>query len=638
MDDPLLILRKYWKYNHFRPLQREIIHAVLEGHDVLAILPTGGGKSLCYQVPALMRDGLCLVVTPLIALMKDQVEALQRRGINALAIHSGMSRYAMDITLDNAIYGNYKFLYLSPERLHSELFQARLQKMKINLIAVDEAHCISQWGHDFRPAYLQIGDLRTAVPEIPVIAVTATATARVRDDIVSYLKFRTKQQVFQHTFARDNLALVVRKTENKTGKILEALQRVPGSAIVYVRSRMQTHELAKWLSHHGIASLPYHAGMPYHERIKNQEDWQENTVRVIVATNAFGMGIDKPDVRLVIHTDLPDNLESYYQEAGRAGRDGKPAYALLLFQPADAEVLKSRILQSQPEHSFLKQVYQALANYYQLAIGSGEGESFDFDLRLFSERYNFQPTAVYGALKKLEEEELILFSESFYRPSELRITVSHEDLYAFQVANARFDPLIKMLLRLYGGQLFGGYVRISEPYLARALKATAEDIVSWIKQLHQLNIVDYLPQKDSPQVIFTMPRQDAEHLPLNHQRMKARREQAMQQAGSMIDFAQNTTRCRMNFMQEYFGESVLETCGNCDVCIEKKKKTETEKIKIVREKIIRALENNPCPPDELERLIKPSDNKLFIEVLRGLIDEGVIGYDENWNLQKNPVN
>lgn len=637
MDDPLLILRRYWKYNHFRPLQREIIHAVLEGKDVLAILPTGGGKSLCYQVPALMRDGLCLVVTPLIALMKDQVEALQRRGINALAIHSGMSRYAIDITLDNAVYGNYKFLYLSPERLNSGMFQARLQKMKINLIAVDEAHCISQWGHDFRPAYLQIGDLRNVVTEVPVIAVTATATARVREDIIKHLSFREKHQVFQHTFARDNLALVVRKTENKAGKMLEALQRVPGSAIVYVRSRQQTHDLAKWLSHQGIPALAYHAGMPHDERMKNQENWQDNTVRVMVATNAFGMGIDKPDVRLVIHTDLPDNLESYYQEAGRAGRDGKLAYALLLFQPADADLLRSRVLQSQPEITYLKQIYQALANYYQLALGSGEGESFDFDLKLFSERYNFQPTAVYGALKKLEEEELIVFSESFYSPSELRITVSHEDLYAFQVANARFDPLIKMLLRLYGGQLYSSYVRISEAYLARALKTTPEDTISLIKQLHQLNIMEYLPLKDSPQVIFTMPRQDAEHLPLNHQRMKTRRDLVMRQAEDMIDFADNTTRCRMNFIQEYFGESVVATCGHCDVCIEKKKKNEIENIQIIREKILRILENKPYPPDELEKLLKPSDNKLFTEVLRGLIDDGIIGYDENWCLQKKPV-
>lgn len=637
MDDPLLILRRYWKYNHFRPLQREIIHAVLHGDDVLAILPTGGGKSLCYQVPTLMQDGLCLVITPLIALMKDQVEALKRRGIHALAIHSGMNRQAIDIALDNVVYGNYKFLYVSPERLGSEMFQARFQKMKINLIAVDEAHCISQWGHDFRPAYLQIGDLRDAIPEVPVIAVTATATAKVREDIMKYLRFRKKQQVFQHTFARDNLALVVRKTENKTGKILEALQRVQGSAIIYVRSRQQTVDLAKWLSNQGISSLPYHAGMPHDERIKNQEKWQENAVRVMVSTNAFGMGIDKPDVRLVIHTDLPDNPESYYQEAGRAGRDGKPAYALLLFQPSDADILKARILQAQPEAAYLKQIYQALANYYQLATGSGEGESFDFDIRLFSERYNLHPPAVYGALKKLEEEGLILFSESFYSPSELRITVSHEDLYAFQVANARFDALIKMLLRLYGGQLFSGYVRISEFYLARALKADPGDIITMIRQLHQLNILEYLPQKDSPQIIFTMPRQDAEHLPLNHQRMKARREFVMRQAESMIGFADNTTQCRMNFIQEYFGESILESCGKCDVCIEKKKKQESEKANIIRDKILRTLENNSYPPDELEKVINPADDQLFTEVLRSLIDEGIIGYDENWNLQKKPV-
>lgn len=637
MDDPLFILRRYWKYNQFRPLQREIIHAVLEGDDVLAILPTGGGKSLCYQVPTLMRNGLCLVITPLIALMKDQVEALRRRGIHALAIHSGMSRQAIDLALDNAVYGNYKFLYVSPERLTTDLFKARFHNMKINLIAVDEAHCISQWGHDFRPAYLQIGDLRNSIPEVPLIAVTATATARVRDDIINYLNFRKNQQVFQHTFARDNLALVVRHTENKTGKILEALQRVPGSAIIYVRSRQQTQELARWLSSQGISALPYHAGMTHENRMKNQEKWLDSSVRVMVSTNAFGMGIDKPDVRLVIHTDLPDNLESYYQEAGRAGRDGKLAYALLLFQPADAELLKSRTLQGQPEASYLKQVYQALANYYQLALGSGEGESFDFDLKLFSERYNFHPQAVYGALKKLEEEGLVLFSESFYSPSELRIIVSHEDLYAFQVANARFDPLIKMLLRLYGGQIYSGYVRISEPYMGRAVKIDEKEVVDMLQQLHKLNIVEYIPKKDSPQIIFIMPRMDTEHLPLNHQRMKNRRELVLQQAGSMIEFAKNTSQCRMNYIQQYFGESVTETCGNCDVCIERKHKQDSEKMNAIRQKILDALQSRVYLPDELEQLIKPADTKLFTEALRSLLDEGAICYDERWHLQKKPA-
>ncbi|MCX7638548.1 MAG: RecQ family ATP-dependent DNA helicase [Cyclobacteriaceae bacterium] len=637
MDDPLLILQKYWKYNHFRPLQREIIHAVLEGKDVLAILPTGGGKSLCYQIPALMRDGLCLVISPLIALMKDQVEALQRRNIDALAIHSGMSRYAIDRTLDNAVFGNYKFLYISPERLGSNLFRERLQQMKINLLAVDEAHCISQWGHDFRPAYLQIGKIRESLPDVQVIAVTATATNRVRQDIIRHLSFGKEQQVFQHTFARDNLSMVVRQTENKSGKLLEALKRVPGAAIVYARSRQQTHELSEWLTNQGIPSTYYHAGMTYDQRMKNQENWLKNTVRVMVATNAFGMGIDKPDVRLVIHMDLPDNIESYYQEAGRAGRDGKRAYALLLYQPPDAAALENRIAQSQPELPFIKQTYQALANYFQLPVGSGGNQSFDFDLQLFCDRYDLHPQAVYGALKKLEEEGLVVFNESFYSPSELRIIVKHEDLYAFQVANARFDPLIKMLLRLYGGQLYSSYVHISERYLAQSLKTTEEEIKNFLHQLHAQQIIEYQPVKDSPQIFFILPRQDVEHLPINHSRMRVRRELVLSQARSMIAFAENASLCRMNFVQQYFGESVFQKCGKCDVCLEKLKEQQTESVRILREQILRLLQGNAYAPDELEQLVKPKDNKIFNEILRSLVDEGLVYYDNSWRLNKSQI-
>ncbi len=636
MDDPLLILRKYWKYAHFRPLQREIIYAVASGADVLAILPTGGGKSLCSQIPALMGQGSCLVVSPLIALMKDQVENLQRRGITAQAIHSGMSRYAIDNALSMAHHGNCRFLYLSPERLQSDTFLTQLQGLNVGLIAVDEAHCISQWGHDFRPAYLKIGSLRNIYPAVPVIAVTATATAQVRRDIINSLNFRSNHKVFQHTFARDNLALVVRQTENKTAKILEALQRVSGPAIVYVRSRQSAIELASWLNQNGIPATAYHAGMPHDERLKSQENWLMNKTRVIVATNAFGMGIDKPDVRLVIHFDLPENPESYYQEAGRAGRDGRHAYALLLFNPPDGPNLEARVLQNQPELPYLRQIYQALANYYQLAVGSGEGECFDFTLQLFSERYGLLPQAVYGALKKLEEEGLLIFSESFYSPSQIRLLVQHDELYAFQVAHARYDPFIKMLLRLYGGQLYSGYVKISEPYLARALRTTEQEIIQQLQQLHTQKIIEYLPLKDSPQVIFTLPRQDVQHLPVNHKRMKERRERVMQQVQIMIDFATNTQHCRMNLIQQYFGETPLQTCGICDVCIEQKKQRQRQSIKALREQILRVIENKALTPEELEKEIKPEDARLFTEVLREMVDEGLLHYDQAWKLSAQP--
>jgi ATP-dependent DNA helicase RecQ len=634
VDDPLLILRKYWKHAHFRPLQREIIHAVLQDTDTLAILPTGSGKSVCYQVPALMKEGICLVITPLIALMKDQVESLLRRGIPALAVHSGMSRQAIDVALNNSIFGNYRFLYISPERIHTKLFLERLRQMPVSLLAVDEAHCISQWGHDFRPSYLHIGTLREALPDIPVIAVTATATQQVRQDIIHYLKFRTGYQLFQHTFARDNLALVVRQTEDKYGKLLEAIQRVPGPAIVYVRSRQVVQELSEWLHHHGISATYYHAGMHHDDRMKSQEKWQKSEARVMVATNAFGMGIDKADVRLVVHFDLPENLESYYQEAGRAGRDGKHAYALLVYHPSDAQTLQTRIDQSYPDLPFIRKVYQAIGNYYQLATGSGQGESFDFDLPTFCERFNLPAGAVYAALKRLEEEEIIVFNESFYSPSQLHICTDHEQLYAFQVAHAHFDPFIKMLLRLYGGQLFTSYVPISETYLARTLGIDEAEVVSTLQRLHQLQMISYQPVKDSPQITFIQPRLDPDYLPLNAQRLKDRKALVQENAQAMINYASITDTCRMNFIQQYFGEEAMQTCGKCDVCVDKKRKNTDASMRFMREQILRVLAEHPLTPDELEKRIRPKNDALFSETLRTMVDEGIIRYDDQWKLRK----
>src|SRR5690606_17304250 len=385
--------------------------------------------------PAMLRDGICIVVSPLIALMKDQVEQLRRRGIPAVAIHSGLRRDAIDLLLDNAIYGDTKFLYVSPERLQTELFIARFKQMKVGLIAVDEAHCISQWGYDFRPPYLQIATLRDLVPDVPVIALTASATAQVQTDIAEKLRFAEGYAFFRKSFARDNLSFVVRKTDNKGEKLLDILRKVPGSAIVYVRSRKATVELAGWLQRHQCPSSFYHAGLTFEERTRRQDDWIQNRTRVMVATNAFGMGIDKPDVRLVVHLDLPENLESYYQEAGRGGRDGKRAYAVVLYQKADTTNLVTRVEQSHPSYDFLKRVYQAIANHFQLALGSGAGESFDFDVHAFSERFQFAPVQVYNALKRLEEEGLVQFNESYYSPSQLHIMTDHQTLYEFQVAN-----------------------------------------------------------------------------------------------------------------------------------------------------------------------------------------------------------
>lgn len=550
-------------------MQEEIISAVLDERDTLALLPTGGGKSVCFQVPALLREGICLVISPLIALMKDQVEQLRRRHIHAVAVHSGMRRDEIDLLLNNAIYGDIKFLYISPERLQTELFIARVKQMKVGLIAVDEAHCISQWGYDFRPPYLRIAALRDLFPGVPVIALTATATGQVQSDIVDKLQFREDYAIFRNTFARTNLSFVVRKTEKKEEQLLQILNRVPGSAIIYVRSRKSTQDLAGWLNKKKIPASYYHAGLSFEERTRRQDDWIKNRTRAMVATNAFGMGIDKPDVRVVIHLDLPENLESYYQEAGRAGRDGLRSFAVILYHEADLRNLATKVEQAQPPLSYLKVLYQSLSNHYQLAVGSAEGESFDFDLQDFCDRFRLNAIEVFNGLKKLEEHGLLQFNESFHSPSMVHMLEDHTKLYEFQVAHAQFDPLIKMMLRLYGGEIFSSFVRIDEASLARALTTSAEDVRAMLYHLHELHILFYSPTRDTPQVTFVLPRQDAEHLPVDYKALEARRTLVLDKMKAMAAFTESTHRCRMQLIQEYFGEVTDDTCGICDVCIGK---------------------------------------------------------------------
>lgn len=633
METPVSILKKYWQYSQFRPLQEDIVNSVLQGHDTLALLPTGGGKSVCFQVPALLLPGVCIVITPLIALMKDQVEQLKRRGILAVAIHSGMNRSEIDILLDNCIYGSVKFLYVSPERLQTELFIERVKQMKVGLIAVDEAHCISQWGYDFRPPYLQITTLRELKPSTPVIALTATATPVVKEDIMNKLAFRDPAGVFQRSFARDNLSFVVRKTENKERKLLEILQKVKGSAIIYVRSRKATQQIAEWLAKRGISASYYHAGLDFEERSKRQEEWIHNKTRVMVATNAFGMGIDKPDVRLVVHLDIPENLESYYQEAGRAGRDGIRSFAAILYQDADVVNLQFKTGQAHPSPEALKKVYQALANYYQLAIGSSGGESFDFDLLDFAERFKYHQAEVYTALKKLEEEGFIQFNESFYNPSHIFFPVDKTKLYEFQIANARFDPVIKMLLRLYGGELFSEFVRISEAYLAKGLKISEKEMIATLKHLNELKIIIYQPLKNKPQVTFVLPRQDADRLPLNIPRLEARKKLIVDKMNAMVAFATSTHRCRMQIIQEYFGEDTFAVCGMCDVCIEQRKTDNRSAYDQLREEIVTIIKNTSMTIEQLEEHIAPTDHELFADLVRELVDEGLLQYDDGWRLQ-----
>lgn len=614
-------------------MQEDIISAVLDGKDALAVLPTGGGKSICFQVPGLLREGLCLVISPLIALMKDQVEQLRNRGINAVAIHSGMRRDQIDILLNNALYGETRFLYVSPERIQTELFIARFRQMKVGLIAVDEAHCISQWGYDFRPLYLKIASLREIFPAVPMIALTASATAAVQADIVEKLQFRKEHAVFKNSFARENISFVVRKTENKDQQLLKILQKVKGSAIIYVRSRKATQEFARWLQKKNILASFYHAGLTFQERTQRQDEWIQNRTRVMVATNAFGMGIDKPDVRIVIHLDLPENLESYYQEAGRAGRDGRRAYAVILYQDADISNLQIKVEQAQPRFEYLKILYQNLANYFQLAEGSGEGESFDFDLHDFCERFPLNPVEVFNGLKKLEEEGLLQFNESFYTPSSLHIFVDHTKLYELQVANAHFDQLIKMLMRLYGGEAFSGFVKIDEAMLAKALKVQRQEIADRLTHLHELGMVLYTPTRDKPQVTYILPRQDADRLPLDRRRLEARRTLVLGKMQAMVSFVETAYRCRMQLIQDYFDEQTEMTCGICDVCIEKRKKENLRAFETLRDEVIRIVSRDVISVEQLEKQIAPDDRELFVDVVRELVDEGILVYDSVWKLQ-----
>lgn len=633
METPLSILQQYWRHNDFRPLQEDIIQSILDGKDTLALLPTGGGKSVCFQVPALLVEGVCLVISPLIALMKDQVEQLKKRGIIAVAIHSGLSRAEIDLYLNNALYGGVKFLYVSPERLQTDIFVERFKQMKVSLIAVDEAHCISQWGYDFRPPYLKIAELRQWHPKVPFLALTATATPQVSKDIVEKLAFGKNREIFQKSFARENLSFVVRKTDNKERKLLEILSKVKGSAIVYVRSRKSTEILSSVLNRNRISASYYHAGLSHSGRNKLQEDWVANRSRVMVATNAFGMGIDKSDVRVVVHLDLPENVEAYYQEAGRAGRDGQRAYAVIIFQEADAAVMKAKVEQSQPSFEYLQRIYQALCNYFQLAMGSSGGESYDFDLHHFCDRFQLFPNEVFHALRKLEENGLILFNESYYAPSRIHLSVDKGRLYEFQIANEKLDPLIKMLLRLYGGELFADFIKISEAYIAEGLRSTAKIVSDQLSHLDKLQILQYLPQNEQPQITFVLPRQDKTFLPIDKRMLESRRTLILEKMEAMLQYVKETHHCRMQYIQSYFGEELTEGCGLCDVCIDKRKKENSNSVLELREEILRVVAEQLFSIDDLEQRLAPADTELFAEAVRDLVEEGKLMYDEVWRLR-----
>jgi len=561
------ILQDYWGYKEFRPLQEHIVEKVYQGEDVLALMPTGGGKSITFQVPALAKPGICLVVTPLIALMKDQVENLKKRGIKALAVYSGMTANEMDVTLDNAAYGEYKFLYLSPERLGTELFKVRVQKMNVNLIAVDEAHCISQWGYDFRPSYLQIAAIREMLPGVPVLAVTATATPEVAQDIMEKLKFK-RPNLLQKSFERRNLVYAVRRTEDKYKELLKICRSVPGTAVVYVRNRKHTQEIASLLVENGISADFYHAGLSAEQRNARQDDWKQGRTRIVVCTNAFGMGIDKADVRLVAHIDLPESVEAYFQEAGRGGRDEKTAYAVLLYNEADKLNLQQRFRVAFPPMEVIKEVYQNIYSYYDYPYGAGKGTTHDFSLMEFSQRYHIHSLTAYSALQCLQRDGYLELTDELNNPTRIMFTMQRDELYKIQVSNADLDSFIKILLRIYSG-LFSNYTGIDETFIAKVSELPLNTINDNLIRLARMRVIAYIPRKRTPLIIFNEERLDEKNLRISKENYQLRMERYEQRMAAMLHYAGSATRCRSRQLLEYFGETDSCPCGRCDVCTSK---------------------------------------------------------------------
>ncbi len=572
-DKYRLILKQYWNYDDFRGIQREIIESIGDGHDTLGLMPTGGGKSITFQVPALAKEGVCIVITPLIALMKDQVSNLRRHGIQAAAIYSGLTREEIIVTLENCIFGGIKILYVSPERLSSELFRVKIKHMHISFITVDEAHCISQWGYDFRPSYLQIASIRKDLPGVPILALTATATPNVVQDIQDKLTpGQTRKpgesafNVFRMSFERKNLAYVVRHAPDKREQLVHILNSLKGSAIVYARSRRRTKEVSEMLNNAGIASTFYHAGLDSAVKDERQKDWQQDKVRVMVATNAFGMGIDKPDVRLVIHIDCPDSIEAYFQEAGRAGRDGLKAYAVLLYNKADQSKLEKRIADTFPEKDYIRQVYEHLAYYYQIGVGSGYNHTFEFSIEKFCHIYRHFPIQVDSALKILNRAGYIEYTEEQDNQARVMFTVGRNDLYRLENNTSAEEKVITALLRNYGG-LFSDYIYIDESFIASQTAMHPQQVYMILKNLSQRRILHFIPQKKTPYIRYTQRREDMMHIQLMPEVYEERKQQYTERIHAMIDYATNGDICRSRQLLRYFGENESHDCGQCDVCL-----------------------------------------------------------------------
>jgi ATP-dependent DNA helicase RecQ len=623
------ILQKYWGYPAFRPLQEEIIQAVLDHKDTLALLPTGGGKSICFQVPGLAKEGICIVISPLIALMQDQVDQLKKRGIPAVAIYSGMSARQIDIILDNCIYGETKFLYISPERLKTDLFLARAKQMNINLIAVDEAHCISQWGYDFRPSYLAIKDFKDLFPSVTCLALTASATPPVKKDILEKLDLKNPQ-VFQKSFSRANLSYSILWDDLKEQKLVQMIQKVGGSCIVYARNRRKTQEIAHILSEQGISASFYHAGLAPDMRKSKQDDWIQNKFQCMVATNAFGMGIDKPDVRLVVHMDLPDSLEAYYQEAGRAGRDEKKAFAVIIAQENDIIELHSQWEKVFPLAETIKKTYQALSNYLQIAEGSGEMTSYDFDWQEMCRRFQLPASETFYALKTLESEGLLLMSEAMQNPSKIKIKVSATELYDFQIRNEKFESIIKFLLRQYGGNLFTQFVTISEASISQLFKSPLADIERTLLLLEKFDIIDYEKQNGLPKLTLLGPRANLENLPIIWKSYWDKKERSRTKIDAIESYVRQNQICRTIKIVAYFGEILSQTCGICDMCIQKKHdktgKSFPEGNEQERKLILLYLKNGPMKLQDLVDCLRPLSRSEATKVIQFCLESGEIAY------------
>lgn len=628
MTDYRKILKQYWGYDNFRGIQEDIIRSIGEGRDTLGLMPTGGGKSITFQVPALAQEGLCLVITPLIALMKDQVRNLRERGIKATAIYSGMTREEIVIALENCIFGNYKFLYVSPERLDTEIFQIKLRSMHVSLITVDESHCISQWGYDFRPAYLKIAEIRQLLPGVPVIALTATATPEVVSDIQQHLQFR-QENVFRMSFERKNLAYVVRHTEDKESELLHILQHVDGAGIVYTRNRKKTKEISQFLNRNHITATFYHAGLNDETKDSRQKAWLKGEFRVMVATNAFGMGIDKPDVRVVIHADVPDSPEAYFQEAGRAGRDGMKAYAVLLFCARDKITLKQRVSDTFPEKSYIRKIYEDINFYYQMAMGDGRGCTFAFNIDEFCRNFKHFPVQTDSALKILTRAGYLEYTDEQDNASRIMFTITKEELYRIREQSEDTEKLIRILLRSYTG-LFTDYAYISEDNLSTRSGLSKQQIYETLLSLSRQHILHYIPAKKTPYIIYTRERQETERVYLSKEVYEDRKESYVQRINAMIEYAESENRCRSRMLLRYFGEKNEHNCGQCDVCLQQHQSgLKSGEFESISQQLQALLKENPLSLQEIKDKMQVPENHLM-KVVSYLVSEEIIRQENGY--------